>query len=48
MDQGACAADDARTGASANKCARSVIEELIKTHNIAALIKTEQQKWDAC
>jgi hypothetical protein len=25
-----------------------LIEELIKTHNIAALIKTEQQKWDAC
>ena len=23
-------------------------EELIKTHNIAALIKTEQQKWNAC
>ena len=25
-----------------------LIEELIKNHNIAALIKTEQQKWDAC
>jgi len=24
-----------------------LIEELIKTHNIAALIKTEQEKWDA-
>ena len=25
-----------------------LIEELLKTHSIAALIKTEQQKWDAC
>ena len=25
-----------------------LIKEYIKTHNIAALIKTDQQKWDAC
>ena len=25
-----------------------IIEELIKTGNIAALIKLDQRKWDAC